>query len=74
MSTSNETVSPIDIIPVWSKLDPKTMAGASKCLLSMMADFTKKWEELYLLTITQQNKWFSSNHELGKNDVVFLKD
>ena len=74
LSTSDETVSPIDIIPVWSRLDPKTMAGAGKCLLSMMADFTKKWEELYLLTITQQNKWFSSNHELGKNDVVFIKD
>ena len=50
------------------------MAGASKCLLDVMDDFIKKWEELYLLTITQQSKWFSSNHELGKNDIVFIKD
>ena len=40
-STSDETVSSIDIIPVWSKLDPKTMAGASKCLLDVMDDFIR---------------------------------
>ena len=50
------------------------MAGASRCLLEEMATFTKKWEELYLLTITQQSKWFKSNHELGEGDIVFIRD
>ena len=50
------------------------MVGASRCLLDVMTTFTKKWEDMYLLTITQQNKWFASNHELGEQDVVFIKD
>ena len=65
LSTSDEVLCPIDIIP---------MAGASRCLLEVMATFTKKWEELYLLTITQQSKWFKSNHELGEGDIVFIRD
>ena len=55
-------------------MEPKALAGASRCLLDVMATFTKKWEDMYLLTITQQNKWFASNHELGEQDVVFIKD
>ena len=74
LSTSSEALCPIDIIPVWSQLEPKTLVGASRCLLDMMTTFTKKWEEIYLLTITQQNKWFASNHELGEQDVMFIKN
>ena len=74
LSTSDEAVCPIDIIPLWSQLEPKTMAGASGCLLEVMATFTRKWEELYLLVITQQSKWFTSNHELGEGDIVFIRD
>ena len=50
------------------------MAGAIRCLLEVMATFTRKWEELYLMTITQQSKWFTSNHELGEGDIVFIRD
>ena len=74
LSTSDEVVCTIDIIPIWSQLEPKTMVGASRCLLEVMASFTKKWEEVYLLTITQQSKWFTSNHELGEGDIVLIRD
>ena len=37
-------------------------------------EFIEKWEVLYKTSILKQQKWFSSNHNLKKGDIVQILD
>ena len=75
ISSSLENVKPADVIPVWSKIDPKTtMMGCTKAIESAQEEFKKKWEELYKISILKQRKWLQSNHDLEAGDLVLILD
>jgi hypothetical protein len=74
-STTLESIRPADIIPVWSKLNPRAeMAGCAKIIESARTEFFEKWNELYKLSILKQNKWLSTNHTLAEGDIVLILD
>ena len=74
MSLADMILTPSDVIPIWSRLNPKNMLGASKCLRDAMTVFKKKWDELYCDSIKRQQKWMSTNHDLQILDIVIIKD
>ena len=74
-STTLETLSPADILPVWSKIQPKaSMEVRSEMIEQARKEFMEKWEVLYKTSILKQQKWFSSNHNLKKGDIVQILD
>ena len=74
-STTLESIRPADIIPIWSKLNPRAeMAGCAKIIESARTEFFEKWNDLYKLSILKQKKWLSTNHTLAIGDIVLILD
>ena len=70
-STTLETLRPADILPVWSKVQPKaSMEVCSEIIEQARKEFIEKWEVLYKTSILKQHKWFTSNHDLKEGDIV----
>ena len=74
LSASGLALTPSDMIPIWSKLDPRNMLGATRCLQATMTEFKQKWDELYVDSIKKADKWLKTNHELEVGDIVLIKD
>jgi hypothetical protein len=74
-STTLESIRPADIIPIWSRLNPRAeMAGCAKIIESARTEFFEKWNDLYKLSIIKQKKWLSTNHTLAIWDIVLILD
>ena len=51
-STTLETLRPADILPVWSKIQPKaSMEVCSEIIEQARKEFIEKWEVLYKTSI-----------------------
>ena len=76
-SSSMESFSPQDMIPVWSNLSPPdSLKGCTEVIRDYKKQFHSKWEQFYLNTIIKQNKWFqnSSWSPLKVDDIVLISD
>ena len=76
-SSSMESFSPQDMIPVWSNLSPPdSLKGCTEVIREYKKQFHSSWEQFYLNTIIKQNKWFqnSSWSPLQVDDIVLISD
>ena len=76
-SSSMESFSPQDMVPVWSNLPPPdSLKGCTEVIRDYKKQIHSKWEQFYLNTIIKQNKWFqnSSWSPLKVDDIVLISD